>query len=281
MRGTVDAFGDGLAAPLAACLAACLGGALGLHCTTRSLRTPGAPRPGWLALAAASVGTGTWGAHFLAMTGFRAEGAPVHHDRPAVLAGLAVAVLMAGAGTFLVGLRGRTAMTLVTGGAITGLGIATTHYLGMAGARLPGRVEYHTPAVVLSAVIAVVAATAALWAAAGVRGFAANAGAGLVLGLAVVGMHYTGTAAVSVHVHHDGAAAAHAPAGAPGTAGAPGPADGVPGAAGSGTPPASLAPLLLGPAVFLLLAGAAALLGPARTGGDPPGAAPRRRGAGG
>ncbi|NKY16597.1 MHYT domain-containing protein, partial [Streptomyces somaliensis] len=211
MWGAVDGSGHGLVTSLAAYLMACLGGALGLRCTARSLRPPCVPRPGWLALGAASIGAGTWTMHFIAMADFRIEGAPVDYDRPIVFAGLAVAILTTGVGTFVVGLRGRTAMALATGGTITGLGIATMHYLGMAGTRFPGRVEYDTPTVALSVVIAVVAATAALWTAAGVRGLAASVGASLVLGLAVTGMHYTGMAAASVRPHHGAAAGAHAP----------------------------------------------------------------------
>lgn len=284
MWGTVDGFGHGPVTPLVAHLVACLGGVLGLRCTTRSLRAPGAPRPGWLALGAVSIGSGTWAMHFIATTDFRVAGAPVDHDRPVVFAGLAVAILMAGVGTSVVGLRGRTAMALATGGTITGLGIATLHYLGMAGMRFPGRVEYDTPTVVLSAVIAVAAATTALWAAVGVRGLAASVGAGLVLGLAVTGMHYTGMAAVSVH--HDGTAAAHAPAdradraAAAEGAGPGGAADGAPGAPAGvrgGTAAVPLAPLLVGPAAFLLLAGAAVLFGPVLSGGERPGRRPRTR----
>ncbi|GGQ25339.1 MHYT domain-containing protein [Streptomyces roseolilacinus] len=289
MQGTVDGFGHGLVTPVAAYLMACLGGALGLRCTTRSLRTPGAPRPGWLVLGATSIGAGIWTMHFIAMAGFRIEGVPIVYDRPITLASLAVAILMVGVGIFVVALRGRTAMALVTGGTVTGLGIATMHYLGMAGMRLPGRIEYDTPVVALSVAIAVVAATTALWAAVSVRGFAASVGASLVLGLAVTGMHYTGMAAASVHLH--GAATAHVPAHPTGPVGAvdaagaaeavgAGAADAVDGAldaavtAGGGTASASLAPLLVGPAAFLLLAGVVVLFDPALVGGDPPGRHP-------
>ncbi|CAM5693082.1 MHYT domain-containing protein OS=Streptomyces alboniger OX=132473 GN=CP975_08375 PE=4 SV=1 [Streptomyces alboniger] len=88
----------------------------------------------------------------------------------------------------------------MTGGTVTGLGIATMHYLGMAGMHLDGKLEYDTLTVAVSVVIAVVAATAALWSAGQVRGFLWSVGAGLIMGLAVTGMHYTGMAAFEVHV---------------------------------------------------------------------------------
>jgi NO-binding membrane sensor protein with MHYT domain len=56
-----------------------------------------------------------------------------------------------------------------------------------------------------SVLIAVVAATAALWAAVLVHGLWSSLGASLVMGVAVTGMHYTGMAAVSVDL--DGATA--------------------------------------------------------------------------
>ncbi|MFF9868690.1 MHYT domain-containing protein [Streptomyces sp. NPDC013953] len=233
MQGTVDGFSYGLVTPVAAFLMACLGGALGLRCTTRSLRTGGRPRIGWLALGAASIGSGIWTMHFIAMMGFSIEESPVGYDAATTFAGLPVAVAMAGIGLLIVGHRGATAMALVTGGTITGLGIATMHYLGMAGMRLPGRLEYDTSTVALSVVIAVVAATSALWAAVSVHGLMPSLGAGLIMGVAVTGMHYTGMAAVSVHLHGDAAAAG-----------------------GGDTATSLIGPMLIGPAVFLLVAGA-------------------------
>jgi NO-binding membrane sensor protein with MHYT domain len=245
MQGTVDGFGYGLVTPVAAYLMACLGGALGLRCITRSLRDRGSYRPGWLVLGAIAIGSGIWSMHFIAMMGFTVEEIPIGYDRATTFASLVVGIVMVGIGIFIVGQRGATRMPLVTGGAITGLGVASMHYLGMAGMRLQGSLEYDTLTVALSVVIAVVAATAALWASVSVHGFLASLGAALVMGLAVSGMHYTGMAAVSVHLHEaveavDAAAVAVA-----------------------GDPPATLiGPMLIGPAVFLLLAGAVVMFDP-------------------
>ena len=126
---------------------------------------------------------------------------PIHYDKPTTFASLGVAIVMVGIGIFIVGYRGATGTALFTGGTITGLGVASMHYLGMAGMRLNGKLEYNTLTVSASVVIAVVAATAALWAAGQVRGFLWSVGASLVMGLAVSGMHYTGMAALSVHLH--------------------------------------------------------------------------------
>ncbi|MFD9967908.1 MHYT domain-containing protein [Streptomyces sp. NPDC059011] len=246
MHGTVDGFSHGLVTPVAAYLMACLGGVLGLRCTTRALRSGGAVRPGWLVLGAVSIGSGIWTMHFVAMTGFTVDGVPIGYDPVITFASLGVAVVMTAIGTFVVGHRGANTMALVTGGMITGLGIATVHYLGMAGMQLSGRIEYDTPTVALSVVIAVVASTAALWAAVSVRGFLPSLGAGLVMGVAVSGMHYTGMAAVTVHVHDTVSS----------------PADGD-------SPLALLAPMLVGPVVFLVLAAVIVMSDPALLTGGP------------
>ena len=82
--------------------------------------------------------------HFVAMMGFTVDEAPIHYDGPITFASLAVAIVMVGIGVFIVGYRGATATALFTGGTITGLGIASMHYLGMAGMRLNGQLEYDT-----------------------------------------------------------------------------------------------------------------------------------------
>jgi len=245
MQGTVDGFSYGLVTPLVAYLMACLGGALGLRCTTRSMLVSRSWRPGWLALGSTAIGSGIWTMHFVAMMGFKVEEAPIHYDRGITFASLGVAIVMVGIGVFIVGYRGARGTALMTGGAVTGLGIASMHYLGMAGMRLNGQLEYNTVTVAVSVVIAVVAATAALWAAGQVRGFLWSVGASLVMGLAVTGMHYTGMAALSVHLHSTGAPA-------------------------SGDSPASLlAPMMIGPLAFLLLAGVVVMFDPLMVMGKP------------
>ncbi|MFD0022125.1 MHYT domain-containing protein [Streptomyces sp. NPDC058382] len=247
MQGTIDEFSYGAVTPVAAFLMACLGAALGLRCTTRSLRTERSFKAGWLALGATSIGSGIWTMHFIAMMGFSVAEAPVGYDRPVTFASLAVAIVMVGVGIFLVGYRGATRMALVTGGMITGLGVATMHYLGMAGMRLDGQFEYDTITVTLSVVVAVVASTAALWAAVSIHGFLSSLGAAVVMGVAVSGMHYTGMAALRVHLH-------------PAAVTATTPGD---------TPTGLLVPLLLGPACFLLLAGVVVMFDPLVVMGTP------------
>ncbi|MGW5273438.1 MHYT domain-containing protein [Streptomyces sp. NPDC004044] len=254
MQGTIDGFSYGMVTPAAAFLMACLGAALGLRCTTRSLRTERSFKAGWLALGATSIGSGIWTMHFIAMMGFSVERVPIEYDIPITFASLAVAIVMVGIGIFIVGYRGATWMAMVTGGTITGLGVATMHYLGMAGMRLRGQFEYDTLTVALSVVIAVVAATVALWAAVSIRGFLPSLGASVVMGVAVSGMHYTAMAALSVHLHA------------------------VNGNAAESQPTAPLIPLLIGPGCFLLLAAVVVMFDPLMVMGDPDWADPAGHG---
>lgn len=265
MQGTTDGFSYGLITPVAAFLMACLGGALGLRCAIRSLHTaePGR-RAGWLALAAVAIGSGVWTMHFIAMMGFAVAETPVAYDAATTFASLALAIVMVGVGIFIVGYRGTTTMALVTGGTVTGLGIASMHYLGMAGIRLEGRVEYDTLTVGGSVAIAVVAATTALWAAASLHSLLMSLAASVAMGVAVTGMHYMGMAAVHVHLHPPGSVA-----------------EGADGAESAAT---LLGPMLVGPGVFLLLAAVVVIFDPLMVTGPPerPGPVPRgpRRGRG-
>ncbi|MFF8552313.1 MHYT domain-containing protein [Streptomyces sp. NPDC015501] len=258
MQGTVDGFTYGLVTPVAAFLMAALGAALGLRCTTRSLRTTRGCRAGWLALGSLSIGSGIWTMHFVAMRGFTVREAPISYDKPLTFAGLALAVVMVGIGIFIVGYRGATRMALITGGTITGLGIASMHYLGMAGMRMAAHFAYDTPLVVLSVLIAGCAATGALWAAVTLRGALSGLGASILMAVAVTGMHYTGMAALDVHLH--------LPPTVPSDL-----ADVLPG----DRPAEMIGPMLVGPGCFLLLAAVALMFDPGAVTGGPSGRGPR------
>jgi hypothetical protein len=119
------------------------------------------------------------------------------------------------------------------------------HYLGMYAMRLNGALDYDVFTVALSILIAIAAATAALWAAVTIRGFLTSLGASLVMGVAVSGMHYTAMAAVSVHVH------------------------GTTGGSWAGASASSLLlPMLVGPVIFLVLAGVVVMFDPLLVLGD-------------
>ncbi len=184
-------------------LTSVVGCALGLACTLQA-RSTDHPRVrlAWLGLAAVSIGgVGIWVMHFIAMLGFSTPGLPVRYDilRTAVSAVLSVAAVFCGLLVF--GVRTRSAWRrLLLGGLLTGLAVAVMHYTGMWAVQIKGTIGYDPVLVVLSVVIAVVAATAALWFTVGLDKLLPRLAAGLVMGAAVTGMHFTGMAAVRLHL---------------------------------------------------------------------------------
>ncbi|WP_018681928.1 MHYT domain-containing protein [Actinokineospora enzanensis] len=196
----VHHFSVGAVTPALSYLISCLGCALGLLSMQRARAQHGWPRRRWLALGAVSIGgTGIWVMHFVAMMGFSVDGTAIRYDLLRTLVSLVVAVGIVWLGLTVVSRGSAGWQRLLVAGPVTGLGVASMHYLGISAMRMSAEVDYDVPLVVLSVVIAVVAATAALWAALNVRGVLATVAAALIMGVAVNGMHYTGMAAMVVN----------------------------------------------------------------------------------
>ena len=182
-------------------LTSVVGCALGLACAGQACYS-GTERNrwGWLTLAAVSIGgVGIWVMHFIAMLGFETPGMPVRYDiaRTILSAVLSIAAVLLG--LLVVGVRSRfTWWRLLLGGLITGLAVNLMHYTGMWALQIKGTFGYNGAIVALSIVIAIVAATAALWFAVALDKPLPRLLAGLVMAGAVTGMHYTGMAAVEM-----------------------------------------------------------------------------------
>jgi NO-binding membrane sensor protein with MHYT domain len=97
-----------------------------------------------------------------------------------------------------VGFGGEGPGPLLLGGTIIGVGVASMHYMGMWAMRMPDTMGYSGVLLALSVLIAIVAGTAALWAALRLGGVRHTLLASLIMGVAVSGMHYTGMAALRV-----------------------------------------------------------------------------------
>jgi NO-binding membrane sensor protein with MHYT domain len=200
---TINHFAYGWITPALAYLLSYLGSLSGLTATARARRTSDRGRRGrWLILAAFAIGgTGIWAMHFMAMIGFTVDNSDVRFDLAITVASWLTAVVVVGIGLFIVGYGPRSVPRVLAAGLFTGLGVAGMHYAGMDAMRLNGSVSYDHVRVALSLVIAVVAATAALWFTVSVGRALGIAVAAAIMGVAVVGMHYTGMSAVSVHLH--------------------------------------------------------------------------------
>jgi NO-binding membrane sensor protein with MHYT domain len=189
----VHNFSYGLLNPALAYLISCLGCFLGLQCTARARAMEGGARARWLLLAAVSIGTtGIWVMHFIAMLGYTIGGQAITYNVPVTILSMLIAIVVVAVGLFIVGFgRSGDRSRLVLGGSIIGIGVAGMHYMGIWAMRMPDTMGFSPSLLVLSVIIAMVAGTAALWAAITLSGLTATL---------VSGMHYTGMAAL--HVYH-------------------------------------------------------------------------------
>lgn len=213
MTSAVNHFTYGLLTPVLAYVMSCIGSMLGLRLTAQAHVSQGAARLRWLLGAAISIGgTGIWVMHFIAMMGFQVDGTQIKYDVWLTAASAVVAIVVVGTGLLLVSYGGGRLPALLGGGLLTGLGVASMHYLGMYAMNMSAHVSYDRLLVAASVGIAVVAATVALWFTLRVRKAVWITAASLVMGAAVAGMHYTGMYAMHVMVHAEPARIAGADA---------------------------------------------------------------------
>ncbi|WP_063058041.1 MHYT domain-containing protein [Nocardia sienata] len=194
----LEHFAFGWLTPALAYFLSAIGCAIGLQCTRQARH--GRRRLLWLVLAAITIGgTGIWVMHFVAMLGFSIDGAQIRFDVPLTLLSAAISIGVVAIGLYLVTTPGSGLPALLTGGAVTGLGIAAMHYTGMAAMRTDAHIEYDPARIALSLVIATVVATATLWFGMRSWGIPSTLGAALILAAAVATMHYTGMSAMHAH----------------------------------------------------------------------------------
>ncbi len=131
-------------------LIAALASYTALDLATRMRAASGRASRAWLAAAAIAMGGGIWSMHFVGMLAFSLPGIEVSYD----------------------------------------LAISAMHYTGMGAMRMAAFIEYDPRWVVISIVIAVGASVVALWLAFRNTSAVQRLFAGLVMGLAISGMHY-------------------------------------------------------------------------------------------
>lgn len=191
---------NGLSSTALAYVMSFVGSALGLSAMSRARSTKGAVRARWIVLGALAIGgTGIWVMHFVAMLGFTVHGVTITYDPLVTIISMLIAIAVVGVGLTVAATGRATLPALGLAGLLTGIGVVSMHYLGMSAMRMAATVHYRPMLVLASIVIAVVAATAALWAAVHIKGIPATLGASAVMGVAVTGMHYTGMAAAQLY----------------------------------------------------------------------------------
>ncbi|MDB5961459.1 MAG: hypothetical protein JWP59_2753, partial [Massilia sp.] len=168
-----------------------------LNLTGRVAATTGRASVLWLLGGAAAMGSGIWSMHFIGMLAYSLP-IKMSYDLGITLLSLLAAI---SASALALGIVARTTVSLqhyIGGGVLMGIGICVMHYSGMSAMQMAPAIEYDVGMVAASAVIAVTASVAALWLAFTLRAgtsWAAHgkkAGAAVVMGLAIIAMHYTG-----------------------------------------------------------------------------------------
>jgi NO-binding membrane sensor protein with MHYT domain len=154
----------------------------------------------WLAAGALSMGTGIWSMHFVGMLAFRLP-VPVSYDVPITLGSLLIAITASWFALWVAGRETLSPRRLAAAGLLMGFAIISMHYVGMEAMRMEPPIRYRPLLVTLSIAIAVAASLIALWCAFKQRAqtiisaFWNRAGSAVVMGIAIVGMHYTSMAA--------------------------------------------------------------------------------------
>ncbi|MBT9445469.1 MAG: hypothetical protein IV086_07210 [Hyphomonadaceae bacterium] len=180
-------------------VAALLASYTALDMGSRLRRAAGRARWIWLGASALVLGGGIWSMHFIAMLAMDV-GMAVAYDFDLTALSLVTAIAIVALGFHLVARSNPSIVRQVVAGSIVGLGVAAMHYTGMSALILNGDVHYNALGVGLSIVIAMVAATAALWLTLNLTESWQRAGAAVVMSVAVCGMHYTAMAATSIEM---------------------------------------------------------------------------------
>jgi len=153
----------------------------------------------WLAGGSVAMGIGIWSMHFLGMLAFRLP-ISMGYDPTITLFSLLIA---AASSTFALCIVCQDELSwtrLSLSALLMGAGVCAMHYTGMAAMRMTPDIQYDPWLFSLSVVVAILASGTALWIAFHLRRRSSHlrlmqAGAAVVMGLAIAGMHYTGMAA--------------------------------------------------------------------------------------
>ncbi|MGQ7884090.1 EAL domain-containing protein [Paenibacillus sp. WC2504] len=149
----------------------------------------------WLLFGAIAMGLGVWSMHFVGMLAFSLN-ISVAYNLVKVILSVVVVIAASFLALYVVGRSQLSWRLLLVGGLLLATGISAMHYIGMAAMEI--HISYKPVYFALSILIAIVASIAALWLAFYFRKGTEPSrmwkklGSGLIMGAAVVGMHYTG-----------------------------------------------------------------------------------------
>jgi PAS domain S-box-containing protein len=150
--------------------------------------------PWWLIGGATTMGMGIWTMHFIGMAAFITP-LPITYGPFLTSLSLVIAIVASGFALFLVARSPVKTLSILLGGILMGLAIASMHYVGMA-AMNDVNIRYIPSLFFLSILIAIIASQAALWLMVksnSIPSFARfNILSAFIMGAAICGMHYVG-----------------------------------------------------------------------------------------
>lgn len=166
----------------------------------------------WLFGGGFAMGIGIWSMHFIGML---AMDLPMVMSYDASLTALSMAIAIAASvfALWIVCYGELPLLRLGFGALVLGSGVVAMHYTGMAALLFEPGIIWNWGWVACSVVIALAASCAALWLAFNLRKHGGRvawlrAGAAIIMGIAIAGMHYTGMAAANFpmgsHATHHG-----------------------------------------------------------------------------
>jgi signal transduction histidine kinase/CheY-like chemotaxis protein len=150
----------------------------------------------WMAGGAFAMGSGIWAMHFIGMQAFRLP-FPVGYDTAITFVSWLLPVLASLLALSQISRPAPQATHFAISAVLMGLGINAMHYTGMAAMRMRPGIDYDPLLFAISVLIAIGASAGALWLAFHLRhrmqrGKLTQVAAAIVMGGAIVGMHYTG-----------------------------------------------------------------------------------------
>lgn len=183
---------------LVSVLVAVLASFTALSLASRVSGATGRARWLWIGGGAISMGTGIWAMHFVGMLAFRLP-ITLGYDLYITVLSWLIPVMASALALWQISRAQPSLLQLSFSALLIGIGINAMHYVGMSALRIAPGIVYDMPTVAASLAIAIVAAAAALWMAfiggrAQSGAPARRAAASILLGLGIVGMHYTGMA---------------------------------------------------------------------------------------
>lgn len=176
-------------------LIAMLGSFTALSHAERMRESGGYQALAWMLAGGLTLGIAIWSMHFIGMLAFHLD-VPISYDIHLTFISVLPAIAAALLGFYLLRSPELQVKRILIGGLFMGLGITAMHYTGMAALKMQPAVSYDPIIFTLSVVIAITAATGALFIVyagekTGFHPLIQHLLSAVIMGFAISGMHYT------------------------------------------------------------------------------------------